>query len=196
MNIKVKICGIRDQETATTAITAGADYLGFNFVPSSPRYIDPKAAKEIISASKRKVLIVGVFQNASAEEVNKIADLLSLDFVQLHGKENADYLGKIQTKIIKKTAAKSLHKTNNITYFLLDRNIQGQGEMVDLERAAALSKKFPLFFAGGLTPKNVAEVVKKVRPFAVDVAGGIEANGRADPEKIRQFISTVKEIDI
>ena len=84
MKTKVKICGIRTLESAQTAFGAGADFLGFNFVSSSPRYVKPELAKEIISKLKKSVKIVGVFQNAKIDLINKIVDLLSLDFIQLH----------------------------------------------------------------------------------------------------------------
>jgi phosphoribosylanthranilate isomerase len=202
MNVKVKICGMRNLESAIAAIDAGADFLGFIFVPHSRRYIDPKDAKKIIEKIKGRVKIVGVFQDGEVEELNKTSDLLNLDFVQLHGEEDEDFMRQISRKIIKKfiiptdlPVGDSLPLARNDNYFLLDRVMQGKGTMVDLETARKFSQQFPIFFAGGLTPENVAEVVRKVKPFAVDVAGGIETSGIADTNKIRQFILKAKGVN-
>jgi phosphoribosylanthranilate isomerase len=197
MKVKVKICGVRDLINAEAAVAAGADFLGFNFVPTSKRYIYPKDAKKIIKEIRGKTNIVGVFQNASSDNVNEISELLDLDFVQLHGEEDEDYMKKIKRRIIKKYNLHSFTELNEHSqYVLLDREVQGEGRMLDLEKAAKISNIFSTFFSGGLTPENVSEVVKKVKPFAVDVAGGIETNGKQDGEKIKQFIHNVKEATI
>lgn len=178
MKVKVKICGIRSLETAKAAVEAGADFLGFNFVTTSKRYIKSESAKKIIGKLKRGVKIVGVFQNAEIDYINKIANLLSLDFVQLQEK-----------RIIKSVRNKTI-------YSLVDRKIQGKGAMVDLNKARLLTKKSQTFFAGGLNPDNVEKVIKKVRPYAVDVAGGIETNGVEDIQKIKKFIKNAKGVEI
>lgn len=178
MKVKVKICGIRSLETAKAAVESGADFLGFNFVTSSKRFITPATAKKIISEVKGKIKIVGVFQNANISYINKIVDLLDLDFVQLHEK-----------RIIKSVR-------NKIIYSLVDRKIQGKGEMFNLNKARLLTKKSQIFFAGGLNPDNVNKVIKKVRPYAVDVAGGIETNGVEDIQKIKKFIKNAKGVEI
>lgn len=173
---QVKVCGIRTLESAQTAVDAGADFLGFNFVPTSKRYIKPEVAKKIISQIKSNVKIVGVFQNAKTDYINKIAKLLDLDFVQLHEK-----------RIIKSTKDKT-------TYLLVDRKTQGVGKLPNLKESKALAKSSEIFFAGGLNLDNVEEVIKKVHPFAVDVAGGIETNGLQDNKKIKKFITIVKGV--
>lgn len=177
MKTKVKICGIRTLESAQTAIDAGADFLGFNFIPSSKRYIKPESARKIIKQLKKRVKIIGVFQNLKKDFINKIVKSLDLDFIQLH-----------KQRIIKNVK-------NKITYVLIDREIQGKGAMVDLHKAVLLTKKSHAFFAGGLNSNNVEEVIKKIHPFAVDVAGGIETNGSQDNEKIKNFIKKVKGIN-
>ncbi len=177
MKTKVKICGIRTLESAQTAINAGADFLGFNFIPSSKRYIKPELAKKIIKQLKKRVKIVGVFQNLKTDFINKIVRYLNLDFIQLHKQ-------RIITNV-----------KNKITYVLIDRNVQGKGAMVDLNKAGLLTKKSQVFFAGGLNSDNVEEVIKKIHPFAVDIAGGIETNGSQDNEKIKNFIKKVKEVN-
>lgn len=196
MSVKIKICGIRSIEAAKAAVDAGADFLGFNFVPASKRYIDPMFAAKIISLVKGRVKVVGVFQNAKASYVNDIASRLGLDFVQIHGKEDNNYINNLVVPVIKSIKVDDVIHNTKAAYILLDRVRQGEGRMVDLEKAANLAADFPLFYAGGLTPDNVAEVIKKVQPFAVDVAGGIETNGLQDIQKIKEFIQNVKGVSI
>lgn len=190
--IQVKICGIRDLKTAKAAIKIGADFLGFNFVPSSKRYISPADALGIIASIHGTVKIVGVFQNAPVVEVNKIASGLNLDFVQLHGKEKNEYITKINIPVIKFITLNEKPEKIKAKYFLLDRTVRGKGQMVDLKKANQIAVNFPLFYAGGLTPDNVSSIVKQVKPFAVDAAGGIETNGYQDIKKIELFINNAK----
>lgn len=189
---QVKICGIRDLNTAKATIKMGADFLGFNFVPNSKRCISPFNALEIINSIRGTVKIVGVFQNAPVIEVTKIASDLNLDFIQLHGQESNEYISKIKIPVIKFITFNESLKKIKAKYFLLDRVTQGKGQMVDLKKANQIALNFPLFYAGGLTPDNVTFVVKQVKPFAVDVAGGIETNGYQDIEKIELFIKNAK----
>lgn len=192
----VKICGIRTIEAAVAALDAGADFLGFNFVPTSKRYIDPKDAEKIIEEIEISgVELVGVFQNEEFGKVNKIAASLGLDYVQLHGEEDNEYISKIDFPVIKSITLNDNPRLINAEYFLLDRKGR-TGEVVDLEKAAILAKEVTLFLAGGLTPENVSEIVVKVQPFAVDVAGGIETDGVQDLDKIKLFIENAKEVNI
>ncbi len=186
--IKVKICGIRTIEAAQTAVDAGADFLGFNFVRSSRRFIEPEKAREIIKKVKGKIPIVGVFQDEMLHKVNELIRFLELDLVQLHGNESDDYCHKVTTSVIKAFRFPAAMKQYNVAYYMIDREKQGQGEMVNLDKAAELAEKFPLFFSGGLTPENVAEVVNKVKPYAVDVASGVETDGVQDVKKIKVFV--------
>jgi len=178
MKVKVKICGIRTLDAAQTAINTGADFLGFNFVLTSKHYIKPGLAKKIIKELKGRIKTVGVFQNAKINFVNKIVNDLDLDYVQLHEK-----------RIIKSVKDKE-------TYLLIDREKQGAGQTPNLNNAKVFARKLKIFFAGGLTPNNVAKIVKKVKPYAVDVAGGVETNGIEDVNKIKQFISNAKGVAI
>lgn len=192
MPVKVKICGIRSIEAAKAAIEAGADFLGFNFVPSSKRCIEPILALEIINSIIGQIKTVGIFQDAKITEVNKIASDLKLDFVQLHGNENNEYINKVGIPVIKFITEDNQSNKIKADYFLLDRFNRGEGEMVDLEKASKLAANLPIFIAGGLTIDNVASVVSQISPFAVDVAGGIETNGHQDIEKIKLFIRNAK----
>lgn len=214
MKTKIKICGIRSLENAEIAVQGGVDFLGFNFIPTSKRYIHPKNAQKIIhqlrSINFRKsTMAVGVFQNQLVTEVNEIANFVGVDFVQLHGDEDNKYMEQIKTNIIKKVSCrgnscgcliKGRYKTYpynyNISYILLDRPNQGIGNMIDLDHAKEVSKHFPIFFAGGLTSENIADVVANVKPYAVDVAGGIETEGKIDNQKLRSFIQHAKGVEI
>lgn len=203
MSVKVKICGIRTLEAARTAIEVGADYLGFNFVPSSKRFIQPSEAKEIINAIRGRVKIVGVFQDVVLEEVESIAKDLQLDYVQLHGEESVEYCNRVEMPVIKAfqlPANFSVKKTlgtmtrYSMSLYMIDREQRGEGEILDLEKSRELASKFSLFFSGGLTPENVVGIIQRVRPFAVDVAGGIETDGKPDIKKIKTFIINAKKI--
>lgn len=195
-DVKVKICGIRTLEAAQASIDSGADYLGFNFVPKSRRYIEPKLAAEIIKSVKGKIKTVGVFQNADVEVVRKIVKQLSLDYVQLHGQENSEYIKQIRSRVIKSINSPNETNDYSVDYFLLDRVQQGEGKMVSEDVAKAVADKYPVFLAGDLTPQNVATIVEKVQPFAVDVAGGIETDRSQDIQKIRDFIKSAKGVFI
>lgn len=201
MSVKVKICGIRTIDAAKVAVAAGVDYLGLNFVPTSKRYISKQQAKEIVNVSAVNIPIVGIFQNENIDVVNNLIDEVGLDFAQLHGDEDMEYIKKIKTKVIKafRLAANNTAddiieemKKYSVDYFLIDREVQGQGGIVDLEKAQVIAKNFPVFFAGGLNPENVAEIINTVKPFGVDVAGGIETNGIEDLNKIKEFIKNAK----
>ena len=204
MKVKVKICGIRSIEAARASVKYGADFLGFNFVKSSRRYIEPLKAKEIIGALTAETKVVGVFQNEKVEKIKKIIDLLKLDFVQLHGNEPPIYGQLTQYAGVIKTFSLSFGfdtkkvmeemGTYNVDYYLLDRENQGYGEMINIGKAKEISEKFPIFLAGGLSVENVRERIKIVKPFAVDTAGGIETEGKEDIDKIRQFIQNAKGI--
>ena len=190
--MKVKICGIRSMNAAQSAVDAGADYLGLNFVLSSKRYIDPSVAVKISKRCRGMVNIVGVFQNENAQTIAEIAEFVGLDLIQLHGNEDEKYMQKISLPIIKSVTDFNLNNLLLPEYLLLDRIVQGRGEMVDFEKAKRVAAKRKIFFAGGVTPENVVSVIGNVKPYAVDVAGGIETDGKEDVCKIRQFITNVK----
>ncbi|MBI2430921.1 MAG: phosphoribosylanthranilate isomerase [Candidatus Levybacteria bacterium] len=192
--MKVKICGIRTIEAAIAAVEAGADFLGFNFVPTSRRRIEVDIARQIAKEVKEKIYIVGVFQNQDIEKIEDIVEYVGLGFVQLHGDESPAYVEQVKTKVIKVFNSKTINTMSRYSdcMYLLDRDKQGEGEMIDLEKARVTAKKFSLFLAGGLTPENVKDAIEKVRPYAVDVASGVETNGEQDLEKIKLFIERAK----
>lgn len=205
MKVKIKICGIQSMEDAQNSILAGTDILGFNFIQSSSRFIGPDKAYGIISNLNSDIQIAGVFQNEKLEKVQEITDKLQLDFVQLHGEETPVYSFQIKnTNVIKVFKLFSdfdpkdvLDRMNRFNYmnhiFLLDRKIQGEGSALDPERVRFLTDYKRIFLGGGLGVHNVAEAVKKANPYGVDVAGGVETEGKKDSEKLRRFIQNVKK---
>ncbi len=199
--VKVKICGIKNLDIALTSIGYGASFLGFNFVHTSKNYIRPEKAKEIIDQIRGKAQIVGLFQNEIAEKVKQITDELNLDIVQLHGQEDQNYCAQLGKPVIKAfmiSAEFNIEEVSNqmnqykVSYYLVDREKRGEGEILNPLKTKELAQKYPLFLAGGLTPENVREVLKTVKPFAVDVSSGVETEGVKDLEKIKQFIEAVK----
>lgn len=198
----IKICGIRSEMAAKTAIFSGAKFLGFNFVQGSRRKISPEVAKQIIDTIRNQVKTVGVFQNQTLEFVNKTAADLGLDFVQLHGEESPEYIKEVNFGVIKALNLKTdfdltetlkLINSYEADYFLLDREKQGKGKMLNLKHLNIICKeKSNVFVAGGLAPDNVVEVVRATKPFGVDVASGIETRSIEDLEKIKLFCERVR----
>ena len=204
---KIKICGIKTLNDALAAIDAGADYLGFNFYPKSVRFIDKKACVEITSVLKKEythIKRVGVFVNSPVEEVKDILDICSLDLAQLHGDETAEMLNELEGKAFK--AFRGIPENMNgfersePPAFLVDASVKGvyggSGVTTDWNGAAELAKKDPLLLAGGLTPENVAEAVRQVKPWGVDVASGVEsAPGEKNAGRMKAFVQAVRDGD-
>lgn len=203
---KIKICGIKTLNDSRAAIEAGADYLGFNFYPKSVRLIEKQVCAEITSVLKKEypqIKLVGVFVNSSVEEVKDILDRCSLDLVQLHGDETAEMLKALDGKAFKafRGVPENLDgfARQDAPTFLLDASVKGMyggsGVTADWNGAAELAKKYPLLLAGGLTPENVAEAVRRVKPWGVDVASGVEsAPGEKDPSKMKAFVKAMLDI--
>ncbi len=203
---KIKICGIKTLNDALAAIDAGADYLGFNFYPKSPRFIEKQACAEITSVLKKEypqIKLVGVFVNLSIDEVRNILESCSLDLAQLHGDETVEMLNALDGKAFK--AFRGIpEKVDGFTRttapaFLVDASVKGlyggSGVTADWDGAAKLAKKYPLLLAGGLTPENVVEAVGRVKPWGVDVASGVESEpGKKDASKMKAFVRAVQSV--
>lgn len=199
---KIKICGIRTVDDALAAMEAGADLIGFNFYSKSPRYIDVGTCRNIMSVMRRhgRVACVGVFVNASVADVFATMDTCGLSLAQLHGDETVEMLNRLDGKAFK--AFRGIPEDPNgfvreaAPAFLLDASVKGvyggSGVTTDWSGAAELAKKYPLLLAGGLTPENVAEAVKQVKPWGVDVASGVESEpGKKDAARMKAFVQAI-----
>ena len=215
---KVKICGVRSPENALMVARAGADFIGLNFYPESPRYVELALAGEI-SARLRAGLgaacpgLVGVFVNASADEIRRIVERVGLDYAQLSGDEPAETAAALEGIAYKsirprdknsalaevERLAATFPRSGASPSILLDafnpKLYGGTGETASLEIAAALKAAVPrLMLAGGLRPDNVADRLRTIKPWGVDVASGVEAGtpGIKDESKARAFINETR----
>jgi phosphoribosylanthranilate isomerase len=203
MSVKVKICGITSVADGLAAAEAGADLIGLMFYDGSPRHIPLATAAEISRALPPFVQRVGVFVNPDLELVLRAIGECNLTLLQFHGDETSEFctqFGLMSLKAIRIRDAASLDQLAGFQTdaFLLDAyskgGLGGTGEMFNWDLAIE-AQKFgkPIFLAGGLTPENVGEAVKKVWPFAVDVSSGVEsAPGKKDAAKVRAFIAAVR----
>ncbi|MGF6669220.1 MULTISPECIES: phosphoribosylanthranilate isomerase [Pseudomonas] len=202
--VRSKICGITRIEDALAAVEAGADAIGFVFYAKSPRAVNVQQARAIIRALPPFVTTVGLFVNASRCELGEILDAVPLDLLQFHGDENAEACEEWRRPYIKALRVKAgddiaaaVAAYPGASGVLLDTYVEGvpggTGEAFDWSLIPPdLSK--PLILAGGLTPENVADAVARVRPYAVDVSGGVEASkGIKDHAKIRAFIAAARK---
>lgn len=199
--VRVKICGITNKEDARLAVEAGADALGFVFFRESPRYISHDKARAIIESVPAFVSTVGVFVNEPAWRVQEIMRITGLDVAQLHGDESPEECCKFRRAIKALRVAKINDIEHigqyNVSAFLLDTysrdSYGGTGTVFNWDIALEAKRYGNIILAGGLTPDNVADAVRHVNPFAVDVSSGVEADkGIKDPEKLRQFISRAR----
>ena len=205
MKTQVKICGVTNVADALAAAEAGADMIGLNFYEKSPRYISFATASEISRALPPFVLRVGVFVNPEESQVVEAIAACGLNLLQFHGDEDSDFctqFGLMSVKALRVRDAESLQTLENFNTdaFLLDAysksGLGGTGEKFNWDLAVA-AQKFgkPIFLAGGLTPENVADAVRQVQPFAVDVSSGVEsAPWKKDAAKVRAFIAAVRAV--
>jgi phosphoribosylanthranilate isomerase len=199
----VKICGITRQEDALVAAELGADALGFIFWPGSPRFVDPTAARTIVRALPEKVVAVGVFVDQPAEQVEAISRDVGLRAVQLHGSETADYSLGLTLPVIKAVAAGAnfcpamIARWPASVMVLVDADDPekkgGTGVTANWKAAAAVGSARRIILAGGLTPGTVADAIRFVRPFGVDVSSGVESRpGVKDSGRLRRFFDAAR----
>lgn len=207
MTIKVKICGITNVDDALEAIDLGADYLGFNFYPDSPRYISPENLDNILKDVPYNIGKVGIFVNADAQLVIDVATQFNLDLLQFHGDEVEDYCNQFARPVMKAVRPKSIADLDGLEnydsdYFLVDSFVQssfgGTGVVSNWDLAREIKKKVnkPMFLSGGLTPENIELAIASVRPFGVDVASGVEHEpGQKSYKKMQEFIKKAKSFN-
>ncbi len=201
--VRIKICGVTRLEDALAAARLGADALGFNFWPGSKRHLDAATARRIISRLPPFVTPVGVFVNQSEGEMRAIAAETGIQVFQLHGDEPPELCARLPLPVVKAIPVDQVRTLSRllsyeVQAFLLDtpsRGYGGSGEPFDWSLAEGVSDVAPVILAGGLTPENVAGAIRAVRPWAVDVASGVESSpGVKDAARMARFVAAVREV--
>ena len=204
--IQVKICGVTTPEDAVFALAQGADALGLNFVPGTPRCLEVEAASGIVAGLPPFGARVGIFVDEPAKSVEAIARKVGLDIAQLHGEETPEdcrYLAGRGIRVIRGLRVRGPETLKEAGRFedctiLLDAYVEGRlggtGETFNWELARELARKRPVILSGGLTPENVAEAVRVVSPYGVDSSSGVEGDtpARKDPDRVRRFIRNAR----
>jgi phosphoribosylanthranilate isomerase len=205
---RIKICGITREEDLVAAIEAGADALGFVFFAPSPRYVTPGRAAQLISHVPAFITKVGLFVNEIPEALRAVLNAVPLDLLQFHGDEDAAYCSQFGKPWIKAARVKpdldlleyatQFAGARGVSGLLLDAHVEGYGGGGQTFDWSLIPQSLPLpvILSGGLHPGNVAEAVRAVRPWAVDVSSGVEsARGIKDAQKITEFIAGVRDAD-
>ena len=211
---RVKICGITNVDDALASARAGADALGLNFYPKSPRHITPEQARAIVEVLPRNVVKVGLFVNAPVDEVRDTFDRLGLNLIQLHGDEPPESLAELGDRPVMRAFRLGSEGLPPVTEYLrhcrrlgclprlvlIDAHVKGAyggtGQVADwptVKRYPVDKDDPPLVLAGGLSPSNVAEAIRAVSPAAVDTASGVEsAPGKKDPAAVEAFVRAAR----
>lgn len=207
MMVKVKICGITSATDGLMAASAGADAIGFNFWRRSARYIEPDHALPIRLCLPPFISTVGVFVDADVETVKRIMQHCGLDYAQLHGHETPRKVARLEgmrvIKAIRMRGEQDLSELEKyrVDAFLLDAYVKdrpgGTGQAFDWQLARTASSRVKIILAGGLTPENVAEAVRAARPYAVDVASGVEETpGNKSRDLVNRFVRAAKSVEL
>ena len=201
--IKIKICGLTNLDDASAAIDFGADALGFVFFKKSPRNISPEKAAAIIAKLPVFTTTVGVFVNEPRQTIQEIIEETGIDVIQLHGDEPPESC-RLQRRVIKGIRVKSLESLEPlksyqdlVSAFLLDTFAPhmpgGTGQVFNWDIAIEAKNFGRIILAGGLTPENISEAIRRVNPYAVDVSSGVELEkGKKDHQKMRLFIEKAR----
>lgn len=203
MSVQVKICGITNLQDALDAIELGADYLGFNFYPDSRHYVEPKNLQKILQEVPHNIGKVGIFVNCDAQLVIDIATEFNLDLLQFHGDEPPQYCNQFARPFMRAIRPQKESDLKGLadfkaTYYLVDSFVENAYGGTGVISNWSLARKVkelgkPIFLSGGLTPDNVEAAIRSVKPFAVDVASGVEKwGGRKDYRLMEEFIKRAK----
>lgn len=207
----VKICSLGEVAHAEFVVAAGADLFGLNFT-AARRKVSVEMARAIASEVRaltgpEGLPAVGVFVDQPADEINRIADLVGLDIVQLHGSESPELAAKVERPIIRAFRSRPGLTTSEIDAHLAEMPLAclaalidgyhptesgGSGTVADWSLAAGAARRHPVILAGGLTPENVAVATRTVHPLGVDVSSGVEVDGRKDRERIIRFVAEAR----
>ena len=207
---RIKICGITTPDDARAVVQAGADAVGLNFFPGSPRFVTPTAAHQIVDTLPDTVVKVGLFVNAAVEHIREVYEVLGLDLIQLHGDEPPELIAELGQRPVMRAFRIGPEGLRPVTEYLhrcrwcecmpqlvlFDAHVPGQyggtgatAEWAALRRYPAEVDFPPFVLAGGLTPQNVADAITAIHPSAVDTASGVETSpGRKDPAAIKAFV--------
>ena len=213
ISTKIKICGLRSAEASIVASDAGANYLGFNFVEGVRRQIQLTDAAQILTEYREGINtpnrpgLVGLFRDQDVDQVNETARNLALDYLQLCGDEDAEYISKIELPVFKQLFVREGSTPSDVdemvSPFLSDDHgivldsftkgaLGGSGKSFDWTSAEGVANREKVFLAGGLNPENVESAIKQLSPWGVDVASGVETDGVKDPARIRAFIEAAR----
>jgi phosphoribosylanthranilate isomerase len=204
VTVRIKICGIVHPDDAAAAVDAGADLIGLNFVPGSPRRLSLDAAEQITSCVAGQVERVAVFQNASWDEIERVTRRVDLERIQLHGDETEQDVEMLDYPVIKavRGADREAADTYPGTLLLLDHPTRGggQGQAWNWSDASELiAEGVDIILAGGLTPDNVGQALEELGdllPWGVDVATGVEGESyRKDPARMLAFVAAVRSAE-
>ena len=190
---KVKICGLSTKGAVETAVSVGADYIGFVFAPSK-RQVTLDQAAELAKHIPADIKKVGVFVSPSRAELLEAVDKVGLDLVQVHGQAADDLFENLPCNSIQavRVDGNGHIPSSQADYLLFDAPVAGSGQTFDWGKLDTAGLAQPFFIAGGLNEDNVARAIQHFSPFAVDVSSGVETDGKKDHEKIRRFIERVK----
>ena len=190
--VKVKICGLTRREDVESAVAAGADYLRFVLVPESKRFVPPERRRALVADLPAEVKSFAVVADPTEDELSEIRKLF--DIIQFHGHEPPDLAdGERSWKALPASAAPAEFARYRVGHFVVDSERGGSGQCCDWRLAARAAERYEILLAGGLSPGNVAEAVRQVNPWGVDVAGGVELSpGIKSAEKIQLFIKEAK----
>jgi phosphoribosylanthranilate isomerase len=206
---RIKICGVTRREDAEAVVDAGVDAMGLNFSPRSPRCVEIDEASRLADAVADKVCVVGLFLNHSAAEVRQVLERVRLDLLQFHGDEANDFCAAFEMPFMKVHRVRAAVNAADLqaeypaaAWHLLDAYVPGvpggTGEQFDWQHwPEGGGAGLRLALAGGLNPANVAAAMRRLRPDAVDVSGGVEGprKGEKDPDKIQAFVAAVRAED-
>lgn len=203
--VKVKICGIKTLQDVEIVNRQKSDFTGFVFYPLSKRYVSLITARSLKAKLNKKIKSIGVFVNAPPEEIAAAAELGIINMVQLHGDETNAYIAELRKictlpviKAVRVREEADIKKAAfyNCEYFLFDTystaSYGGTGRQFDTQLLKGVKINKPYFLAGGLNAGNVRSALKGLKPYAVDVSGGVETGGSKDEIKIKNFIKQVK----